>query len=282
MDDFKTALTPQTLDPYKRVNYSLGLVLGEDEFRQEQRYFLERDQLHNRALHGYGTVHGLRVDTQIDAVEGVQVVVSSGLAVDPHGRFICVPEAQCATLNNWLSRYPDEVAAAVGPPPGSLSLYVVLCYQECATDKVPVPGGPCRSQEDSMAASRIADDFELRLTLERPPHREEAAVRRFGALLNSVEVLYGADPLTEEELEDLLSLVRERVLQLVDESPPGGIEVPVEVAPEILRAMYHVWITEVRPQLIGEGRCGGPPSDDPCVMLACLDLEVAPDADGVG
>ena len=30
MDDFKTALAPQTLDPYKRVNYSLGLVLGED------------------------------------------------------------------------------------------------------------------------------------------------------------------------------------------------------------------------------------------------------------
>ena len=42
------------LDPDKRVKYSLGLVLGVDEFEQEQHYLLGRGRQHNRALHGYG------------------------------------------------------------------------------------------------------------------------------------------------------------------------------------------------------------------------------------
>ena len=72
---------------------------------------------------------------------------------------------------------------AIGSPPQPLTVYVVLCYRECETDPVPIPGGPCRTQEDSTAASRITDDFQLKLVLEPPPQVEENAVRRFGASL---------------------------------------------------------------------------------------------------
>src|SRR5690349_6095319 len=99
MSDFITAAPSRSpLDPDKRVRYSLGLVLGVDEFEQEQFYFLERDRLHNRALHGYGTICGLRV-----GVDGLKVTVEPGLAVNPRGAVIRVPRAQCADLNQWLS-----------------------------------------------------------------------------------------------------------------------------------------------------------------------------------
>ena len=42
-----------TLDPHKRVCYSQGLVLGVDEFVQEELYFLEQHRRHARGLHGY-------------------------------------------------------------------------------------------------------------------------------------------------------------------------------------------------------------------------------------
>src|ERR671933_1804673 len=93
--EFTTA-TPASpvLDPHQRVNYSLGLVLGVDEFQQEQFFHLERGRQHSRLLHGYGTVCGLQVTTN-----GGQVLVGPGVAVDRRGRVIEVDAAQCADLN---------------------------------------------------------------------------------------------------------------------------------------------------------------------------------------
>ena len=51
MHDFQSAAPSRAnLDPSKRVNYTLGLVLGVDEFDQEQTYFIERHRQHNREL----------------------------------------------------------------------------------------------------------------------------------------------------------------------------------------------------------------------------------------
>lgn len=45
----------------ERLNYFYGQLLGVQDFRDEQRYFLEKMRLHNRCLHGYGAVCGLEV-----------------------------------------------------------------------------------------------------------------------------------------------------------------------------------------------------------------------------
>ena len=63
MSDFKSSsLALEQADFRKRVNYTFGLVLGADEFIQEQSYFLAKHRRHNQWLHGYGTVDGLKVD----------------------------------------------------------------------------------------------------------------------------------------------------------------------------------------------------------------------------
>lgn len=279
---FQTAspLSRGTLDPAKRVHYTLGLVLGEDEFLQEQLHFLERDRLHNRLLHGYGVACGLGVST---APEGgdVEVRVEPGLAVTPRGHVVRVPEAQCARLNAWLLRHRDEVLGRLGSPPapGPLPLYVRLCFRECETDPVPIPGGPCRSQEDSLAPSRITESFELELALDPPEQAEEDMVRRFGELLGRIDIDdSGPSDVTEEEMEGLVrALLEAGSPPSGPASPPGSnvIHLHPDEARRILRAAYRVWVAEVRPAIPGAG-CAAEPTED-CVLLARLDLDLDED-----
>ena len=73
------------LDARKHVNYTLGMVLGVDDFRQEHAYLSGRDQWLARDLIGYGTECGLRVSIEAEAT-GPRLVVSPGVAVTPRGQ----------------------------------------------------------------------------------------------------------------------------------------------------------------------------------------------------
>ena len=70
-----------TLSPDLRVFYQYGMVLGLDDFLQEQTHNLGLDYHHERALHGYGTVYGLHVTTTTpaDALGDVTVTVEPGI-----------------------------------------------------------------------------------------------------------------------------------------------------------------------------------------------------------
>jgi hypothetical protein len=229
------------LDPRKRVNYQLGLVLGEDEFRQDQFHHRERDHHATRALHGYGTLSGLGVS--YDDGTG-RLHVRPGLAVDPAGRLICVPVEYCASLPAWLRDHAGSDEVSGGLPP-ALTVHLVLCWTECATDDVPVPADSCLSAEDSRAASRLKDSFELRLMLDPPPLVGEVAP----GTLDSLAVLVA-------ELRGLLDV-------------PGGS--PPEVAD--IHALLRDWAVDRRPEVAGGEPCL-PPPDMTCVLLAHIELTV--------
>ena len=302
----------QKLDPTKRVNYTAGLVLGVDEFQQEQYYFIERTRRHNRFLHGYGTVSGLRVDTADTGGGGLELRISPGLAVNPKGQDICVADTMCARLDTWLQTYQQALQAIFGAPPFSLGLSVVLCARDCQTDTVPIPGEPCRSQQDSMAASRIADSFELKLCLDmdapvgsppmaspqmgspplntgdlpcyRPSQTEEQAVRDFGRLLEQIDIVENASSyLTAASFSDLVRSLLTGIGSPPGSppisppgSPPGSLyHLPPDQACDILRAGFLVWVTEVRPQLSGRDipvACR--PPKECCVLLAEIHFPV--------
>jgi hypothetical protein len=271
MSDFKTTtLEQRILDPRKRVRYTTGLVLGVDEFQQEQTYLMERDRRHQRSLHGYGTVCGLNVMPRVRDGEP-EILVTSGAAVDTRGRDICVPAPQCARINDWLRRNEEDVREAAGSFPDTVSLYVLLCYQECATDLVPVPGSPCRSEDDSQTAARIADDFELRLTLDLPEYPEEEAIRQFGSLLRRIRLSLSDPPTTGDELADLVRGLAAEAGG--DGAPPDDDPIflhPDDAATD-LRSAFRVWTTEVRPQ-VQSGGCCRTPDGEPCIVLSRLDL----------
>ncbi len=162
-----SATTTGNVDPWKRVRYSFGLVLGEAEFIQDQVYLTERDDRHNRALHGHGVVSGLGVELGTPEGGTPQIGVGAGLAVDGHGRWICVPVDQCVTIPG-LATWFDEQTGVEPNADGTVSVWVTLCHLDCPADLIPIPTGPCKTAEDSMTASRTAEAFALDLSLTRP------------------------------------------------------------------------------------------------------------------
>lgn len=193
MSDFDTDISTSTVtDLSKRVRYSTGLVLGVDEFEQDQAYLIARDRLLTRALHGYGVVQGLDVALDDPQNELPQVKVRPGVAVTPDGQHVCVERTQCAVLDDWLARQdPDTLLEGEEDGGGTeICVFVVLRYGTRATDFVPIPGGPCRTEEESRAASRLADDFTLTLELDdqRPQQVEEHAIRLLGKLMRALVV----------------------------------------------------------------------------------------------
>ena len=267
------------LDPNKRVNYVHGLVLGVDEFLQEEFYLLEKHRRHNRLLHGYGTVCGLAVELD-DTDNGPQVMVRSGMAINPRGEEIRVPSDQCAWLNEWLLQHGSEVTEAMGSPPsGPLSLYLVLCYRECKTDFIPIPSGPCQSLEETSAASRIADHFALQLTTSKPQQVEDETIKDLFDLLDRIEITDTEPGMTRQELEDLVRGINQPVsppLSPPVTSPPGaGLTLHPANARDYLRSAFKVWVTEVKPKLLEADRnCASGPPREKCVLLTKLAFDV--------
>jgi len=284
-------------NPAKHVNFNVGMVLGVDDFTQEFAYLSGRDQWLARDLIGYGTVRGLNVRIEVDAIKGPRVVVEAGVALNPRGQLICVPAAQCAYLKDWVADHSADIAPHVTSPPDSdLQLYVVLCYRNCPTDDVPIAGEPCRSEDKLMAPSRLSDDFVLELRLERPNQREEDAVRDFMAWLKQVHISQ-TDPSTP--LDQFLQAIRDAAAvwlasplssppgDFMFGSPPGSLVINLADASEYFRAAFRVWVTELRPRWIErwhgcaathiEGDAAG---DEDCVLLAQLDVPLLPISPG--
>ncbi|HZT77421.1 MAG TPA: hypothetical protein VFA27_12275 [Vicinamibacterales bacterium] len=289
------------LDPAKRVNYSFGLVLGVDEFLQEQTHLLEKFRRHDRMLHGWGTVCGLKVSVPTD-VNPPEVRVTGGLAVSPGGFEICVPNVMCAKLNDWLATNRAALTARFGSFPATVTTCVVLCYRECATDIVPIPGEPCRSDDDAMAPSRIAESFELKLCLPdadagsppwasppigSPPFdaccsalsaREQGEIE-FGRLLRRIDIGLGATPFASiAQLEAAARSILDIVNGALPSPPSGNLGVHPDNARTMLLAIARVWATEVLPELLKrdhETWCGA--ACERCVPLAELAIAVAAD-----
>lgn len=291
MSDFTIAnLDTRNLDTYKRVNYEHGMVLGVDEFLQEEIYLLGRDRRHNRGLHGYGTLCGLAVEADETVDDGWKIIVHSGIGVNPRGQEIRVRDDQCALLENWLRSTDESV-----PESGAVSLYVVLCYRECKTDLVPVPTGPCQSLEETTVASRIADDFELRLSLHRPGHIEAQVIRHLFDGLNAIPVTSDPTNFSEQELADYIrsftpqpgpsgspptsppveSWEIDPPPAFMPGSPPLAPNLNVSDARDYIRMALRVWVTEVKPRLLaGDKNCVGGPPDETCLLLAELNFDL--------
>jgi hypothetical protein len=284
MSDFSSVFpATQPLDPNKRVNYLHGLVLGVDEFRQEEYYVLEKDRQHNRTLHGYGTVCGLSVEQSAETA-GTEIRVKPGMAINYCGQVIQVARTQCAVLEEWLAANSADIIERLGSPAeGPLSLFLMLCYRECETDLVPIPAGPCQSLEEITAASRIADDFSLRFSLDLPPdYHFEATMTELSDLLLSIPVEAGGT-LT---LEELLDLVRTLDPDYQVSSPPevsspslSSPAIAGAIAPEnvalYFREAFKLWVTEIKPchmsctyNVVPEDKTRN------CVFLAQINFEV--------
>lgn len=286
-----TVTASDNLDLTKHVNFTSGMILGVDDFTQEFGYLAGRDRWLARDAIGYGTISGLKVTVEEDAENGARVLVQPGVAITPRGQLVCVSSAQCAFLNQWLAanveKLPDWIESGATSPPTSppesdkVRLYVTLCYRECQTDKVPIPGEPCRSEEELTAASRIKDDFSLELRFKAPAQPEEDKIREFVAWLKSIEINEIGTPAT---LEEFVEAIRDTWLTPVTSppitspplsSPPEGLIIHPDDVEEFMHEALRIWVTELR-NVLSERKTGcsvemtGANKVEDCVLLAEL------------
>jgi hypothetical protein len=233
---FSTAAVSARPDPDKRVRYSLGQVLGADDFEQEQFHVLNRGRQHNRSLHGYGTVSGLGL-----RLEGSELRVGPGLALTPAGCVVGVPAAQCADAAAWIGANLDALRPPVDDA-GTRLVHVVLGYRECDSDALPLPVTPCCGEGEGVA-TRITETFRLAFRVDPPAAAEEAAVGRFGRLLRGLR----AAPADGTPLD--LPALADRVRALLTGEAAGPWVVPAGQLDAAFGTAFRTWITELRPQL---------------------------------
>lgn len=210
-----------------RIHYFYGLMLGANDFETEQRYFRERLKLHNRCLHGYGTVCGLWVTVPKPAPacagdpDKPVVVIEPGLALDAEGNELIVPRTDHGLKVDLWSALSDDDKRAVLEDLGddkeadySGSLYVLLHHHEYLFEPTsPILPDPCSGARHKQCA-RIRDGVAVTVTTEKPPddHRCETCCHGHhahrGLLLARVDRF---NPWRGLEPDDVHNEVRRRI-----------------------------------------------------------------------
>jgi hypothetical protein len=218
-------------DPFTRLRYHYGQLLGAEDFETEQRYFLLRGRLRNALLHGVGTAWGLRVRAEETAdPAGLRLICEPGLAIDALGREVYVPQSVCLDVTGlaatpfWADLSPPPAPVIDGGDGGDggneeppldtrRRVYVVLNYRACLSAPVPAVTPPCSDSDAALVHSRVLDGYRICLQAEVPP--DPAATQR--------DVTRQVGPGQRERLLDLIlhpTLDLARFWGGADEAPP--------------------------------------------------------------
>ena len=159
-------------DGRERVRYFPRQLVGAADLTQDQLYFREKARRHNRMLHGWGIVCGIRV-AAIDGKPGF-VAVEPGYALGPYGDEILLDErleidlgAQdvngdaangCVPADPWCA----DVRA---PGRGDKPVYLAIAYAEYQTRPVtsPTSGCGCGCDDTGCEYSRIRESYRIRV-----------------------------------------------------------------------------------------------------------------------
>lgn len=150
---------------FKRNNYFTGKLLSERDLVDEQEYYMGKRRLHNRLLHGWGVVCGLRVIPT--SPPSRKVSVEPGLAIDCAGNEIIVPKPYVLDVSGILRRRAKgkESISRGGRVEGPQRLYVIVEYCETPTD--PVPALSTNGHEgDLLEYSRMSEGYRFDLLRE--------------------------------------------------------------------------------------------------------------------
>jgi hypothetical protein len=269
------------LDPRKLPNYVYGMVLGPTDFRQVLENFEWKHRNSNLLLHGSGTVCGLKISVQmLPSGTDVEVVVSSGFAISPRGRWIRVERDQCAPLNQWLQSQDGSLPTSLGP--GAQKIYVTLCYNQCLTDLVPIAGQQCAPDASNRAPSRILESFRLRFSLTPPPQPLEDRARLFGSLMRRVTIVDPGGSLvvagdSQMLLDAVRALAQDPLSMTGSLSDSGPIHLDSADAEATIREALIIWVTEVCPNIRAKPEATPllDPAADDCLLLAAIDFSIS-------
>jgi len=151
-----------------RVAYTLGRMLGAEDFQAEQNYHRSRMARVLRTLHGTGTAFGLSVSIKQDNnADNVEVRVEQGMAIDRAGRVIDVPSAVCIRIKKFIDSQSDsDQSLSFKDGKGSIA-DVFVRFTECQRGKTPAFADNNYDATDAFAANRLLDGFRMELVLRK-------------------------------------------------------------------------------------------------------------------
>ena len=114
-----------------RPRFFSGKLITPEDLELEQQYFREKLKRHNRSLHGFGIVSGLKVTTKSG-----QIIVEPGLALDCEGNELVietvqsiVPPATAAWHTVFVNvSFVEECAGTISPtgPEGASNIAATI------------------------------------------------------------------------------------------------------------------------------------------------------------
>lgn len=163
---------------FKRARYFHGMLMSDRDFKDEQKYHIEKRKRLNRMLHGWGVVCGLGLG--IENCKPSTVIIEKGMALDCNGNEIFVDAPYELDVEEAIKSHTmhgaqltdekmcEKTDLPQAGPDRPDKWYVVIKYREVPTDPVPVyaPGGGC--EEKVCEHSRTREGFCIELHKEKP------------------------------------------------------------------------------------------------------------------
>jgi hypothetical protein len=126
----------------KRVNPFQGLVIDTDTWRDAHDYHRDQQRLHVLAFHNIGIVDGLEIVA--NRPPDLSVVINPGMAVDPQGNVIIVPETQNYKIQTrekriiyLIMQFREVPAEPYQPPNGGQPTRIMEAYRIQERDTLP-------------------------------------------------------------------------------------------------------------------------------------------------
>jgi hypothetical protein len=146
---------------FKRLNYYEGMLLTEQDFKAEQKYFREKMKLHNR-LHGYGVVWGLEITKRCikeGATSAEKFFIEPGFALDCAGNEIVV----CHPYKISVDEKIEELLQVCKPVKEKPCLLISLKYCERESEPQAQYASACAEDELQVKMSRICEGYSVEL-----------------------------------------------------------------------------------------------------------------------
>jgi hypothetical protein len=126
----------------KRVNPFQGLVIDADTWQDAHNYHRDQQRLHLLAFHNTGIVQGLEVTA--NSPPDLSVIVHPGIAVDPEGNIIIVPQKQRYQLQTrqkgvvyLVIQFREIPAGPNQPPEAGQPTRILEAYRIQEREKLP-------------------------------------------------------------------------------------------------------------------------------------------------
>lgn len=256
--DRAAGLTP--VNPFYALRYHFGMLLGVEDFETEQAYHRGKSRLHNAWLHGAGVIWGLGV-----TIDGREVQVAPGLALDAAGRELHLDRPHCLDLERWAAEnrtHPDLPSAAGDDERVRFPAYVVARFRPCLARPVPALSEPCAGAQSDTAYSRVIETLALELSPTRPAEADPAGWPRVNLLCGLVDprmdegVVIPADQAVLDARAALASL--------------SG-DARARACVEYLRHFAALDASEHGPPPVEDEQRLFPGGEDPCLVLGVID-----------